>query len=94
MDAESLSGDGRGYMTEERRLIQDTAREFAMKEVLPVANELDPVQGEIPMELRDKMAELGFFGITIPEEYGGAGMGYVEHVVAMERSAVPRLPSA
>ena len=55
MDAEDFSGDGRGYMTEERRLIQDTAREFAMKEVLPVANELDPVQGEIPMEIASKL---------------------------------------
>ncbi len=37
------------YFTEERQAIRDSAREFAMKEVLPVANELDPVQGEIPM---------------------------------------------
>ena len=44
------------YMTDERRMIQDSARQFAMKEVLPVANKLDPVEGEIPMSLRDKMA--------------------------------------
>ena len=37
-------------MTEERRLIQETAREFAMREVLPLANKLDPEQGEIPIE--------------------------------------------
>ncbi len=48
----TTSGDGRGYMTEERILIRDTAREFTLKEVLPVANELDPVQGEIPEGLR------------------------------------------
>ncbi len=87
MDAESLGGDGRGYMTEERRLIQDTARDFAMKEVLPVANELDPVQGDIPMELRDKMAELGFFGITIAEEYGGLGLGCFEYCLVTEELA-------
>ncbi len=87
MDAENLSGDGRGYMTEERRLIQETARDFAMKEVLPVANELDPVQGEIPLELRDKMAELGFFGITIPEEYGGLGLGCFEYCLITEELA-------
>ena len=45
-------------MTEERRMIQDTAREFAMREVLPIANKLDPEQGEIPMSLRDKLAEI------------------------------------
>ncbi len=48
-----------GYMTEERRMIQESARDFTMKEVLPVANALDPVEGEIPMELRDKLAEMG-----------------------------------
>ena len=43
------------YLTEERKMIQQTARDFAMNEVLPVANKLDPVEGEIPMELRNKM---------------------------------------
>ena len=47
-----------GYMTEDRRMIQQSARDFAMREVLPVANRLDPEQGDIPMALRDKMAKL------------------------------------
>ncbi|WP_119418249.1 acyl-CoA dehydrogenase family protein [Desertibaculum subflavum] len=72
------------YMTEERRLIQAQAREFAMKEVLPVANRLDPVQGEIPMELRAKMAAMGYFGIVIPEEYGGLGLGVFEYCLITE----------
>lgn len=72
------------YMTEERRMIQDQAREFAMREVLPVANELDPVKGEIPMSLRDKMAEMGYFGILIPEEYGGLGLGLFEYCLVAE----------
>jgi alkylation response protein AidB-like acyl-CoA dehydrogenase len=72
------------YMTEERRMIQETAREFAMKEVLPVANKLDPVQGDIPMELRDKMAEMGYFGIIMPEEYGGLGLGCFEYCLIAE----------
>src|SRR5580692_10160468 len=76
-----------GYMTEERRMIQETAREFAMKEVLPIANKLDPEQGEIPMELRDKMAEMGYFGITIPEEYGGLGLGCFEYCLVTEELA-------
>jgi len=62
------------YMTEERRMIQETARDFAMNEVLPIANELDPVQGDIPMSLREKLAAMGYFGITIAEEYGGLGL--------------------
>ena len=45
------------YMTDERKMIQEVARNFTMKEVLPVANELDPIQGEIPMDLRNKMGE-------------------------------------
>ncbi len=72
------------YMTEERRMIQDSAREFAMKEVLPIANKLDPVQGEIPMSLRDKLAEMGYFGIIIPQEYGGLGLGCFEYCLITE----------
>ena len=47
-----MSMDGKGYLTEERRMIRDAAREFTIKEVLPVANKLDGPEGEIPMELR------------------------------------------
>ncbi len=75
------------YLTEERRLIQDTARKFAMKEVLPVANELDPVQGDIPMALRDKLAAMGYFGIMIPEEFGGMGLGCFEYCLVTEELA-------
>ena len=58
------------YATDERRAIQEMAREFAMNEVLPIANELDPEKGIIPDDLRKKMGELGFFGIMLPEEFG------------------------
>ena len=75
------------YMTEERRMIQEPAREFSMKEVLPVANKLDPMKGDIPMDLRDKMAELGYFGIRIPEEYGGLGLGCFEYCLVTEELA-------
>ncbi|MBV1884142.1 MAG: acyl-CoA dehydrogenase family protein, partial [Pseudomonadales bacterium] len=68
-----------GYMTEERKMIQEVAREFTLREVLPVANELDPIQGEIPLDLRQKMGEMGYFGIRIPEEYGGMGLGVFEY---------------
>src|SRR5829696_7997540 len=75
------------YLTEERRLIQQTARDFTMKEVLPVANELDTVKGDIPMVLRDQMGGLGYFGIRIEEEYGGLGLGVFEYCLVAEELA-------
>jgi alkylation response protein AidB-like acyl-CoA dehydrogenase len=72
------------YLTPDRLAIRDLARDFAMREVLPVANELDPTGGDIPMALRDKMAELGLFGILIPEEYGGLGLGVFEYALVTE----------
>ncbi|MDV7355193.1 acyl-CoA dehydrogenase family protein [Rhodococcus oxybenzonivorans] len=82
-----VESPGSEYLTEERLAIQAMAREFAAKEVLPVANELDPVKGDIPMELRRKMADLGFFGVLIPEEYGGLGLGVFEYAVIVEELA-------
>ena len=79
--------DGAGYMTQERQLIQEVARNFTMKEVLPVANELDPVQGMIPDELRAKLAAMGYFGILVPEEYGGMGLGCFEYCLITEELA-------
>lgn len=79
--------DGRGYFTEERILIRETARDFTMREVLPVANALDGPDGEIPMALRQKLADMGYFGITIPEEYGGMGLGVFEYCLICEQLA-------
>lgn len=73
-----------GYMTEERKMIQESAREFATNEVLPLANELDPVKGDIPDELIQKMADMGYFGIKIPEQYGGLGLGTFEYCLVAE----------
>ena len=73
-----------GYMTEERQMIQQMARDFAMNEVLPVANALDPEKGEIPQDLIDRMGELGFFGILIPERLGGLGLGFFEYCLVAE----------
>ena len=75
------------YLTEERRMIQEAAREFTAREVLPVANRLDPEQGDIPMELRRKMGEMGYFGIRMPEEYGGLGLGVFEYCLIAEEIA-------
>jgi butyryl-CoA dehydrogenase len=70
-------------LTEEQRMIQETARNFATKEVLPKAAELDET-GRFPDELVLQMAELGFMGVAVPEEYGGAGMDNVCYAIAME----------
>jgi len=85
--AMTVRDDTPQYMTEERLAIQAMAREFAMKEVLPIANELDPLQQDIPMSLRNKLAELGFFGILIPEEHGGLGLGVFEYCLITEELA-------
>jgi len=75
------------YLTDERLMIQEVAREFTMKEVLPVANELDPVQGKIPMELRAKLGAMGYFGIRMPEAHGGLGLGVFEYCLIAEELA-------
>jgi butyryl-CoA dehydrogenase len=76
--------DSPRYLTEDRLAIRDLAREFAMKQVLPVANELDPVRGTIPDSLKKQMAAMGFFGIMIPEEHGGLGLGVFEYCLVAE----------
>lgn len=76
-----------GYMTPEREMLRRMARDFTDKEVLPVANELDPKKESIPQSLIDQMGELGFFGIVIPEEYGGAGLGAFEYCLVAEELA-------
>jgi acyl-CoA dehydrogenase len=87
MTTETKRQTASGYMTEERQMIRETAREFVRKEVLPVANRLDPVKGDIPRELIAKMGEMGYFGILIPEEYGGLGLGYFEYCLVAEELA-------
>ena len=82
-----MSASENRFMTEERVMIRDVAREFTMNEVLPIANELDPVQGEIPGSLRDKLADMGYFGIRLPEAYGGSGLGCFEYCLIAEQLA-------
>ena len=82
--SEATLTPGGGYWTPERIMMRDVARQFATEEVTPLANRLDPVQGDIPRELISRMGELGFFGILIPEEYGGLGLGAFEYCLVAE----------
>jgi len=75
---------GTTLLTPLQEEIRDMAREFAMKEVLPIANRLDPLGEAIPEELIQKMAETGFFGIMLPEESGGLGLGVLEYALVTE----------
>ena len=75
------------WRTDERLALQAEARRFAAKEVFPLANRLDPVKGEIPREFLDRIGEMGYFGIMIPAEYGGMGLGVFEYCMIAEELA-------
>jgi isovaleryl-CoA dehydrogenase len=63
--------------------LRDAVRDFAQAEIAPRAAEIDR-NDQFPMDLWEKMGSLGVLGITVPEEFGGAHMGYLAHMVAME----------
>ncbi len=64
-------------------MIRESVQGFAQKEIAPLAAEIDRTD-VFPRQLLPKMGELGLLGITVEEEWGGTGLGYLEHVVAME----------
>src|SRR5262245_49977979 len=70
-------------LTQEQVMLQQTARDFATREVEPLAKQLDQ-SGEWPTQLVKRMGELGLLGIAIEEEYGGAGFDHVGYALAME----------
>ncbi len=70
-------------LTDEQRLIQETAREFVDRELIPHVREWEE-KGEVPRSFYDKMAKLGFLGAPMPEKYGGAGMDYVSFMLLVE----------
>jgi alkylation response protein AidB-like acyl-CoA dehydrogenase len=67
----------------EHELLRDTVRQFALERVAPVAEELDR-EKRFPYELVSELAELGLMGMTIPEEYGGAGADTLSYAIAVE----------
>ena len=70
-------------LTEEQELFKRTLHEFAEREIVPRARELDETE-TFPHETTAKMAELGLFGLLVPEEYGGSGASTLDYVLAME----------
>ncbi|TET36995.1 MAG: acyl-CoA dehydrogenase [Planctomycetota bacterium] len=70
-------------LSEEHEMIRDMARDFAEREVEPLAEKIDK-EHYYPKELVAKMAELGLMGVAVPEEWGGAGMDNLAYVIAME----------
>ncbi len=68
---------------EDVAMLRDSLQQFTAKEIAPRANEIDRTD-QFPMDLWRKFGDLGVLGMTVSEEYGGANMGYLAHVVAME----------
>ena len=64
-------------------MLRDSVRSFAEDEIVPRAAHVDEAN-DFPADLWCKMGDLGVLGLPVEEEYGGAGMGYLEHCVAME----------
>ncbi|MDP3714445.1 MAG: acyl-CoA dehydrogenase family protein [Mycobacteriales bacterium] len=75
------------WSTSARLALQEEAHAFARDVVLPVADALDPVKGEMPRELVEDMAARGWFGLTIPTEHGGQGLGVLEYCLVSEELA-------
>jgi len=74
------------FCEKEHDLLRKGVREFAEKEIKPIAPELDE-KGEFSIELTKKMGELGLFGVFVPEEYGGQEMDYLSYIIAVEEIA-------
>jgi len=70
-------------LSDEHRMIRDTARDFAAKSIAPIAAVYDE-SGEFPHETIKKMGEMGFMGIEVPEQYGGAAMDTMAYVLSLE----------
>lgn len=73
-------------LSEEHQMIRETVRNFAEREIKPVAQELDE-KAEFSVELTRKMGELGLFGIYLPQKYGGQEMDYISYIIAVEELA-------
>lgn len=75
--------DYKHNLTEEQILLRNTVRKFAEEEIRPLAKELDEKE-EFSYELTKKMAEMGFLGCFIPEEFGGSNLDYLSYIIIVE----------
>jgi alkylation response protein AidB-like acyl-CoA dehydrogenase len=83
---DDLAYRGAYGLTEEQDLFRQTVHEFGLREIVPVAHELDENE-EYPRATLAKMAELGLMGLIVPEEYGGAGASTLDYVLAIEETS-------
>lgn len=74
-------------LTDEQLGLQAEARRYATQELLPIANRVDREKVDIPSEVLDRIAELGYFGIRVSTEYGGLGLGVLEYCIVAEELA-------
>ena len=73
-------------LSDDHKMIRDAVRDFAEREIRPVAKDLDE-KGEFSVDLTKKMGELGLFGMYLPEQYGGQGMDTLSYIIAVEELA-------
>src|SRR5262245_9769895 len=71
-------------LREDHEEIRQSVRDFVEREVIPIADELDNAEKEIPMSVIGKMAELGYFGLIFPQDYGGMGLDTVAMAIVTE----------
>ncbi|WP_461202051.1 acyl-CoA dehydrogenase [Anoxybacillus sp. TBDG-1] len=69
------------HFTEEQQMMRQMVREFAENEIAPFVERME--RGEFPRPILEKMAELGLMGVTVPEQYGGAGMDFTSYIIAI-----------
>ena len=73
-------------LNEQHDLIRQSVRDFAEREIKPVAKELDEKQ-QFSVDITQKMGEIGLFGMLVSEEYGGQGLDYLSYIIAVEELA-------
>ena len=70
-------------LSEELNMLRETTRQFVLKELAPIADEVDR-NNDFPHHLWQKMGALGLLGITVDERFGGSGLGYLAHIIVLE----------
>jgi len=70
-------------LSENQIMIRDVARRFAQEQIAPIAHEIDE-EARFPMEIIEKLGEIGFLGCTVPEEWGGSGLDTVSYAIVVE----------